>query len=528
MPLTELETQVQQYVAYQMQDYRPWTLPRHGKILHDAIWGTLSISAAEMDLIDCPLLQRLRFIGQIGLAFFTFPSGRHSRFEHSIGVMAMATKMATALNETSAPGEEHVTKRQLQELRLAALLHDVGHGFFSHISETMYGPDPRIQTAKDQAEAPLADAHEILGYLIVRCAAFRSFFSDLQDRHESADAHFTEVQLDNVAELILGRYAEQPEEHIYLGDILNGPFDADKLDYIARDAYFTGLTMSVDIERLLNTLRVRWTNDEPDGQRQRLVTTLGGATALEQVVLSKLRLYHVLYHHPKVRAADRRMGNIARYMRRREGVLSTSREGSTDEDGQAVIRLHSPVDYLKHTDGDFLGLAGHRDPDLRRMIESVRRRELPVKALVISPSTVTARHMCMKIISKVAYPPKEEGDQLGRALEEEIYAEIPEQEKAGYIAADIIVDIPKLPELEEAALMKVISYDEQGREKLEILNDVTHMHDWCGTSMVNKWRGHVFSPRALQIATNRAAISVFQRRGFTFHPLATKLANIHE
>jgi len=530
--MTKLEIEVEQFVADSLQHYMPWTNAGHGKIIHDAIWGTLPLSAAEIDIIDCPLVQRLRFVGQIGLAFFTFPSARHSRFEHSIGVMAMVTKMATALNQTVVPSDPLVSGRQLEELRLAALLHDVGHGFLSHISETMYEGHQWILDAKKRPEIAGAKAHEILSCRIVQSPAFRKFFDKLRLKHKSTDPNFASADLGNVAQLILGLYPEDPDGSIYLGDMLNGPFDADKLDYIARDAYFTGLTMSVDIERLLNTLRVSLDEDETGRKTRRLVTTLRGSTALEQVLLSKLRLYDVLYHHPKVRAADRMIGNIADYMSQHEGVLSDTREGDSQEDPAAAIVLHNPVDHLKHTDGDFLSLRAHKNPNLQRMIRSIRNRELPVKALVISSRTVTQRDAFLRLLRTFAF--SSEAREGTKELQKKIYAEIPVEQKQGYIADDIIVDIPELPKLTEAPLMKVLSHDENGNEKLEILNQVTHVHDWCSTRMLNKWCGHVFSPPALQRATNSAAIQVFERefkllyhQPLTFNRLATTLANIH-
>jgi len=529
MPMTDFETEVTQFVTDCLRHYHPRTRPAYPKVLHDAIWGTLSISAAEIDVIDCPLVQRLRFISQTGLAFFTFPSARHSRFEHSVGVMAMATKMATALNESAGVSDPSITPRQLQELRIAALLHDIGHGFFSHISETMYGAHAWIQDVKRQPDMAHAKPHEILSWLMVRSPAFSTLFAKLQKKHRSTEADFADARLENVADLILGLYPEDPDGQAYLGDILNGPFDADKLDYIARDAYFTGLTMSVDIERLLTTLRVMWDPEGEDGSNRRtrrLVARLTGSMALEQVLLSKLRLYNVLYHHPKVRAADRMMTNIADYIREHEGVLSDSPVASVDQDLEPAIVLHSPVDYLKFSDEDFLALRYHKDRHLRRMIRSIRERELPVKALVISRRTLTDRDALRRILSKWVFSC--DARDMQKSLEKKIYAEIPVQDKEGYIADDIIVDIPELPMLTEAPLMKVVTHDQHGQEKLESLNDVTRVHDWCGTSMINKWRGHVFSPPALQIATNRAAKSVFKRHGFTFHRLATTLANIHD
>lgn len=527
--MTELERALELYVKAQLGGYKPRAAPGRHKIMHDPLWGTLSLSAAEVDLLDCPLVQRLRFIYQTGLAFLTFPSARHSRFEHSIGVMVMATKMASALNENEAPAETLVDPRRMQELRVAALLHDIGHGFFSHISEVMYGSHKWITAIRRQPEFAHAKPHEILSSLMVQSPVFEEFFNGLRGKHRKHAPDFASMKLENVALLILGIYPEDDGAHMYLGDIISGPFDADKLDYIARDAYFTGLTLSVDIERLLYKLAVRPVEDDniPDGTpRHRLVVTLGGSTALEQVVISKLRLYEVLYHHPKVRAADRMMGNVGEYMETHRGVLSQAPQTTEDQDTNDVILLENPADYLKHTDGDFLCSARHRDNNLRQMIESIRKRCLPVKALVISRRTVLKRDMLRIMLSRWTF--RTEARQKFKLLAQKIYEEIPLKDKQGYTADHIIVDLPELPQLTEAPLMKVICHDEHGNEKLESLNEQTRVHDWCSTAMINKWRGHVFSPPALQRAASDAAIRIFKEYGFEFHPSARTLANIRD
>ena len=527
--MTELERALELYVKAQLGGYKPRAAPGRHKIIHDPLWGTLSLSAAEVDILDCPLLQRLRFIHQTGLAFFTFPSARHSRLEHSIGVMAMATKMASALNENEAPPETLVNPRQMQELRIAALLHDIGHGFFSHISEVMYGSHKWITDIRRQPQFAHAKPHEILSSLVVRSPVFEEFFKSLQQKHWKHARDFASIKLENVALLILGIYPEDDGAYMYLGDIINGPFDADKLDYIARDAYFTGLTLSVDIERLLYKLAVRPVEEDetPVGTaRRRLVATLAGSTALEQVVISKLRLYEVLYHHPKVRAADRMMGSIGEYMAAHQGALSQQPQTVGHPDTNDVIRLENPTSYLKHPDGDFLCLARHQDNNLRQMIDSIRKRCLPVKALVISRRTVLKRDMLRIMLSRWSFT--SEARQMLKLLAKKIYDDIPATDQEGYIADHIIVDLPEMPQLTEAPLMKVIRHDEHGNEKLESLNEETRVHDWCSTAMINKWRGHVFSPPALQRAASEAAIRVFKGYGFEFHPSARILANIRD
>ncbi|MBU0765442.1 MAG: HD domain-containing protein, partial [Bacteroidetes bacterium] len=111
----------------------PPTQKKYGyKIIHDSIWGTNKFFPWEVGVIDSPLLQRLRRIHQTGLANLVYPTANHTRFDHSLGVTILADKLANHLNDNV--GNIVVNKRQKYELRLAAILHDVGHSFFSHVS----------------------------------------------------------------------------------------------------------------------------------------------------------------------------------------------------------------------------------------------------------------------------------------------------------------------------------------------------------------------------------------------------------
>ncbi len=541
--MTELEKAVEQYVASQLKAHEPRSDRLRSKIIHDALWGTLHLSPAEVEILDCPLVQRLRSIHQTALAFYTFPSARHSRIEHSLGCMAMANRMAEAVNAKALGQEGPVSPPDLQTLRLAGLLHDIGHGFFSHISEDTYKQHKWIQEFKEDPDFAHAAPHEILGYTMVLSSSFFTFFKKVQGRHKTHDLIFAGVKVEEIARLILGLCpTKNTREKKYLADIINGPFDADKLDYIARDAYFTGLPLSVDIERILHALTVKWTDEEGSTgnlqRSQKLVSTVTGASALEYMLVSKLRLYHSLYHHPKVRAADRMMGNIVRYMSRMRGVLSgppTVDQHTPETAGAAaaprmlsreqLIVLDNPVAYLEYVDGDFMCPASHRDPNLLRMIEALRKRYLPVKALVISERTVKTG---MLMINGWVFD--KEGAEIGHKLAQRIYERMPTDVVRGYVLEDIIVDLPDVPELNEAKLTKVVCKDENGEEYFESLDDQSQIRDWLDTSIMNKWRGHVFSPAALQSAANEAAIEVFKEPdfGIEFRPLATILANMRD
>jgi uncharacterized protein len=129
--LTALQREVNDFVEEVLGDHKP-LIYDDGKIVRDAVFGFQWLSAHEWSLVDSPLVQRLRFVHQTAVAFLLYPCARHSRFEHSLGVAALAGRIAESLNQTN-PGI--LDQYDIAEVRLAALLHDCGHGLFSHLGE---------------------------------------------------------------------------------------------------------------------------------------------------------------------------------------------------------------------------------------------------------------------------------------------------------------------------------------------------------------------------------------------------------
>lgn len=139
----EFQKRVNDFVSQLLEGYIP-KIYTHTKIIHDPVWGTMMFYPWELQIIDSPLLQRLRKINQVGLAVLTYPSAHHSRFEHTLGVVSVVTQMANNINQERIKGEyasenKVIINEDLFKLRLAALLHDIGHCFFSHLSESIYG-----------------------------------------------------------------------------------------------------------------------------------------------------------------------------------------------------------------------------------------------------------------------------------------------------------------------------------------------------------------------------------------------------
>jgi HD superfamily phosphohydrolase len=164
--LTKVVELLDGYLATTYPDYfgpqasHPAAKIKPFKIIHDNLWGTNGFSWRELLIIDSPLFQRLRNIHQTGLAYHVYPSARHSRFEHSLGVVNVASRVFDSLVESQPTLFDKLAERLdggkpssifiqrlRSELRFAALLHDTGHSIHSHTSETVYSEIPLLDKA---------------------------------------------------------------------------------------------------------------------------------------------------------------------------------------------------------------------------------------------------------------------------------------------------------------------------------------------------------------------------------------------
>ena len=242
-----------------------------GKRIFDPIHRFIELDAGEVALLEAPAVQRLRRLRQLGLAYLAFPSAEHSRFTHALGALAAGTRALEALHahspEAFASERDFLDQRRL--LRAALLLHDIGHGPFSHACEAVLGVRHEERTRDILARAEIA---EPLAAMDV-------------DRAE-------------VLALIGGTSTRYP----VLRELVSGPnLDADRMDYLLRDAYFTGVVNGrYDVEQLIASLRVF----DHDG-RQELGVDGRGVVALESFVLARYWMFATIYFHHTTRAFER-------------------------------------------------------------------------------------------------------------------------------------------------------------------------------------------------------------------------------
>ncbi|MCY4325607.1 MAG: HD domain-containing protein, partial [Betaproteobacteria bacterium] len=258
--------------------------PGKAASIHDALWGTCSFAAHEIEFIDTPLFQRLRRIKQLGGTHLVFPSATHSRFEHTLGVTHIAGRFAEALQKCGAP----ITEQLHANVRFAALCHDLGHGPFSHCSEELLaGLEPMPQLAQ---LLPNSKAGEALSWLIANSAPMRKFVERLNSRHGC------QLDCDLIASIIVG----QPSADLsFLGEILHGPIDADKIDYLQRDGMFSGVPVKLDVDRILASIQPASKQNQTSGRAKvHLGGNKGGEMAFIQLMQHKTHMNIVVYHHP--------------------------------------------------------------------------------------------------------------------------------------------------------------------------------------------------------------------------------------
>ncbi len=272
-------------------------------LLADPIYGYIQFTQpaedrpherTERDLIDTPWMQRLRRIHQLQSSFWVFPSGEHSRFQHSLGTMHMAGRFADRLYPTlkrevrGCPSFPFVKEL----LRVTGLVHDIGHGPFSHFYDQQF-LEPHYRTT-----------HEGIGQLIVReklgdlIRAIRRCPDGPFEKDESLLPEY-------VAALICKPDPgdePMPTWLRTLQPVFSGIYTADNMDYIQRDAYMTGFSLDlVDIDRLLYYTFVT---------REGLALHKSGSSALRRFVNARFTMYADVYFHRTNRAIDLHMAEI--------------------------------------------------------------------------------------------------------------------------------------------------------------------------------------------------------------------------
>ena len=226
----------------------------------DPIHDFVRVNSNELKIIDTPIFQRLRRIRQLSGAHLIYPGAQHTRFEHSLGVMHMASMAGHVLHEKGI-----VSSDNIQNLRFAGLLHDIGHGPFSHLFEEL------LQKRKM--------SHEDIGRDII----LKTQIGDLISANGFNKKFITELAFGD-------------SKFQFMNEIISGALSADIMDYLLRDGYFTGAEHAkIDHNRLTYSL---------DVYKNKLALDKSALVNFETMMISRYQMFKAVYFHKTVRAGE--------------------------------------------------------------------------------------------------------------------------------------------------------------------------------------------------------------------------------
>lgn len=237
--------------------------------VRDPVHGLMNLLPVEWQVVDSAPFQRLRGVQQLAYTHLVYPGARHSRFEHCLGAAHIAGRTALSVNEKT---DDPVI--DVERVRLAALLHDIGHGPFSHVSEMVF-----------EKHTGRAKIHESISAAIVN------------HHPEIQQAVDPEVRV-WISELLsgTGHGAKRSAER----DLVAGPADIDKLDYLLRDSHYCGVNYGrFDIDKLIESARFQ---DDVAGSK--LAYHTDGIYALEEMLLARYHMHRQVYGHRTRVATD--------------------------------------------------------------------------------------------------------------------------------------------------------------------------------------------------------------------------------
>lgn len=227
----------------------------------DPIHDFITLYPHEIRLVDSPVFQRLRRIRQLAGAHLVYPGAQHSRFEHSLGTMHIAGQAANVLNEKG-----YLNSKDSENIRMAALLHDIGHGPFSHLFEEVIQKKKKI-------------SHEEMGKKLI----LKSEIGDI----------ITKSGFDKT---FLSKLAFGDSKYQFMNEIISGGLSADMMDYLLRDGYFTGSEHAkVDFMRIIHSL---------DVHNKKLSLDKSALYSFESMMISRYQMFKAVYFHKTVRSAE--------------------------------------------------------------------------------------------------------------------------------------------------------------------------------------------------------------------------------
>ena len=407
------------------------------KVVRDPIHGNIQIKGYFVDLLETPEIQRLYNIKQLGFAHLVFPGAHHTRLEHSLGVYKIASQISEILN---------LENDEKDIVTCAALLHDIGHGPFSHTLEFIlldkFGVDH-----VDLTEQLIMGEYEIF-------ETDEKKFVQSQSVNQILDKN--NINKEAIVKIIRGKTYRKS----YLSQILNSAIDADQLDYLIRDAYYTGVAYGmIDIERLLQTLIIHDDN---------LTIKRKGVSVVENILMARGLMYSSVYFHKTVRIA--------------ELMLSKALEELTDLE---------PFEFFRMTDTEIINKLKKMGDFQHEIVTRLKYRRLFKQAY--SASLYELDKHDMKVIEDL------EDVNLRRRKERELENafDIPK--------GHLIIDMPRLELLRAEPRINKTDISVIDRNKVKKLDDFTPVAKAIRSRITSDWIVMIITDEKYREAVSKKA-----------------------
>jgi len=348
--------------------------------INDPIHGFIGITETEAKIINSLAYQRLRRIKQLSGGHFVYPTAEHTRFGHCIGVMYLAGLSGRRLLDRLGLGNQ-----ELQEVRIAGLLHDIGHGPFSHVFEEVL-IEKRGMNHEDVTE-----------WMILK--------SELGDLLE-ADG----ISKKRIADLVRGR--QKTKKDTIIAGIVAGQIDSDKMDYLIRDSFYCGVNYGlVDIHRLIDSIEI-----SKDYQMQFDIAARG---ALESFLVARYEMFLNVYYHKTVRSVE---------------VMLVKLIGAADKTLE-LTSFSTPEEFLELDDMSLISrVRGINPSESEDAKEAARMVNLLDSRTLYKSAFEKVIHTQDRFVSKILTKSK-----VRESIQEEIAS------VAGVNHDEVIVDVPTLP-----------------------------------------------------------------------------------
>jgi len=376
------------------------------KTIRDPIHSNILLDNLALSLVETPEFQRLRRIKQLGCVNLLYPGANHTRFEHSLGAYHLAVKAVDLFK-----AKEWIGKERMDEIKAAALLHDLGHGPFSHISEeiltNLKGTTHEEQTKQIILSSPIKDILSKQGIDPVR-----------------------------VVDLIEGKGK--------YGALIAGDLDVDRMDFLMRDAHYTGVRISTDAARIISKM---------DFKDDSLVIYETALTAAEGLLLARFLMYPSLYMHHTCRSAGQMLKHAI--LDAMKNNYLTLKELLRMDDIELISTLKNSTSYAK----EMCGLLDSRKLFKRSYIGSIKKMK----------------------------------GSLGRNLKNERKRSTIEQKltkKSGLDEDYLFLDVPPPPVLEEAKAKVCLENDE-----VKLIEEVSSLVKGMKHAQLDHWKFWVFAPK---------------------------------